>query len=77
MFKKVDMELVTRSKTTVAMAVENTVYLPILSLFHSHTVILCSPSVRMDEVFKLLRKMPHYIVLGESEFLFLTRSYRM
>ncbi|XP_065214325.1 large ribosomal subunit protein uL10m-like [Planococcus citri] len=63
-FKKADMELVQRSKTTVKMAVENSKYLPITSLFHSHTVTLCSAAVQIDVAFKLLKKMPYYILLG-------------
>lgn len=63
-FKKAEMDLIQRSKTTVKMAVENTKYLPIMSLFHSHTIMVCSAAVQIDTVFKLLKKMPFYVLLG-------------
>lgn len=64
-FKKANMELIRRSKTTVKMAVENTKYFPIMKIFHSHTLILCCTSFDLNLVFKILKKMPQYILLGK------------
>lgn len=56
------------SRTTVNMAVENTKYTNILRLFEYHTLLLCSPDIKLDVTFKLLKKMPYYILLGKWMF---------
>lgn len=53
------------SKQTVKMAVENTKFVNILRLYEGHTLMLCSPEMKLDVTFKLLKKMPYYLLLGK------------
>lgn len=60
------MDLLTYNKSTVEMAVEGTKYTPIIRLFESQTLTVCSPEVKLDVAFKLLKQMPHLIILGKK-----------
>lgn len=74
-FKRQNMELSQHARSTVIMAVENTIYEPILVLFNSSTKIITCPEEKLSKALELLKKKTHLILMaGILDGQFLSRS---
>lgn len=58
-------------KHTVSMALEGTPYMPVMSLFVSHTEMVFCSEPKVDKLLKVAAKMHHHVLLGKVILIFL------
>ena len=59
------MDIEQYSNQTVARAFRGTIYEAILPLFIVHNAIVFSKEPHVDKLFKVLKKIPQYVLLGK------------
>lgn len=65
MLKKQNMHLKQYGKKIVRMALEETKYEPVLTLFTSRNVIVFSEEPQVAKLLKLKKRMPQFILMGK------------
>jgi len=63
-FKMAGMDHVIYGKSTLKLALEQTKYAAVLNLFQSHSSILFSSTSQVPKMLKIIKKMPHLILLA-------------
>jgi large subunit ribosomal protein L10 len=63
-FKMADMDHVVYGKSTLKLALAGTNYAAVLDLFQSHSSIVFSSTPQVPKLLKIIKKMPHLILLA-------------
>lgn len=63
-FKMAGMEQAVYGKSTLKLALEQTNYATVLNLFQSHSLIVYSNTSQVPKMLKLIKKMPHLVLLA-------------
>lgn len=64
MLKKQNMHLKQYGKKVITMALEETNYEPVLTLFTSRNFIVFSEELQVSQLLKLNRRMPQFVLMG-------------
>lgn len=63
-FKMAGMDHIVYGKSTMQLALEQTKYAAVLKLFESHSSIVISSTSQVPKMLKMIKKMPHLILLA-------------